>query len=123
MVECEVKNAKSSKDAKYLAKAVVSSNLVKAAIFGNDPNWGRIMAAIGCSGVKFKEEKIDIYFNNKLIVKKGLAIKFNAAEVSKLMKAKKLVITIDLNEGKFNGMAWGCDLTYDYVKLNAQYHT
>jgi len=123
LVEVDVKNAQTEKDAKSLAKSVITSNLVKTAIFGNDPNWGRIMAAIGCSGVKFTENKVDIFFNNKQIAKNGVAVKFNPEEISKLMKTDKLIITINLNHGKSNGMAWGCDLTYDYVKLNADYHT
>ena len=123
LIEVDVINAKSEAEAKLLAKAVITSNLVKAACFGNDPNWGRIMSAIGCSGVKFKEDKVDIYFNDKSLVKGGKAASFDPNEVSKSMKTEKLIIKIDLNEGKGNGTAWGCDLTFDYVKINAHYHT
>ena len=123
LVEVEVKNAATEADAKKIAKSVVSSNLVKCAIFGNDPNWGRIMCAIGNSGAKFSEDKIDICFDNKIIVNKGVGTDFNFGEIKKIMGKEELKIIIDLNDGEENATAYGCDMSYEYVKTNALYTT
>ena len=123
LVEVHVKNAAAEEDAKKIAKAVVSSNLVKCAIFGNDPNVGRIMCAIGNSMAKFKENLIDIYFGNEQVVQKGRISGFNLNAVKSIMKKDALTIIIDMNNGKENATAYGCDMTYDYVKINAMYTT
>ncbi len=123
LVEVEVKNALTKADASKLAKSVITSNLVKCTIFGNDPNWGRILCAIGNSGAKFKENLIDIYFKDKIIVKNGSAVNFDLGKIRKLMDKKILKITIDAKQGKENAVAYGCDMTYDYVKINARYTT
>ncbi|MBS3098024.1 bifunctional glutamate N-acetyltransferase/amino-acid acetyltransferase ArgJ [Candidatus Woesearchaeota archaeon] len=123
LIEAKVKNAKNEKKAEVIAKSIISSNLVKTAMFGNDPNWGRIMAAVGYSGVKISQNKIDIYFNNNKIVSNGVGVKFELKKVVKEMKKDKLLIVVDLKEGKGMATAYGCDLTYEYIKINAAYHT
>jgi len=123
LVEVNVKNAASEEDAKKIAKSVVSSNLVKCAIFGNDPNVGRIMCAIGNSTAKFKESLINIYFGNEQVVQNGRIAGFNLSEVKSIMKRDVLSITINMNDGKENATAYGCDMTYDYIKINALYTT
>jgi len=123
LVEVEVKNAGSETDAKKIAKSVISSNLVKCAIFGNDPNWGRIVSAMGNSGVQFDENLIDIYFGKELIVKNGLTSEFNLEKVKKIMNNSALKIIIDIKQGKEQAAAYGCDMTYEYVKINGMYST
>ncbi len=123
LVEAHVKNAATEEDAKKIAKSVVSSNLVKCAIFGNDPNVGRVMCAIGNSMAKFRENLVDIYFGNEQVVQNGRISGFNLNEVKSIMKKDTLIITIDVNNGKENAAAYGCDMTYDYVKINALYTT
>src|SRR3989338_4017896 len=123
LVEVNVKNAASEEDAKKIAKSVVSSNLVKCAIFGNDPNVGRIMCAIGNSMAKFKENLIDIYFGNEQVVQNGRISGFNINEIKSIMKKDALIITIDMKNGKENATAYGCDMSYDYIKINALYTT
>ena len=124
LVEVTVKNAKSKQDAIKIAKSIVSSNLVKCALFGNDPNWGRIMCAIGNSNAYFKENKINIIIQNKLIVKNGIEVKtFNKKAISKLLKKDAVNIIVDLHLGKNEATAYGCDMSYGYVEINAEYHT
>ncbi|MAE42829.1 bifunctional ornithine acetyltransferase/N-acetylglutamate synthase [Candidatus Woesearchaeota archaeon] len=123
LIEVEVKNAKTKKDAEKIAKAIISSNLVKCAVFGNDPNWGRIICAMGNAGVDFNENMVDMYFGNQNIVKKGVAVGFNYEKVKDIIKKDTLKITIDLNDGKENSTAFGCDMTLEYIKINALYTT
>lgn len=123
LVEVNVKNAKTEEDAKKIAKAIVASNLVKCAIFGNDPNWGRIMCAIGNSKSKFDANKVDIYFGNEIVVKNGIEANFDFEKIKKIMDKGNLKITIDLKQGKGNATAYGCDMGYDYVKINSAYST
>ena len=118
-----VKNAADERAARRLAKAVVSSNLVKCAIYGNDPNWGRLLCAMGNSGASFEETKVDVYFGGRLIVKGGVAAQIDQAEVKGLMDVKELQITIDMNAGSANATAYGCDMTEEYIRINAHYHT
>ena len=123
LVEVEVKNAATKSDAQKLAKSIIASSLVKCAIFGNDPNWGRLMCAMGNSNAKFKENLVDIYFWRGQIVKNGTASNFNLEKIRKLMDTGTLKITIDVRQGKESATAYGCDMTYDYVKINARYST
>ncbi len=93
-------------------------------MFGNDPNWGRIMCAIGNSNANFKENKFNISLQNKLIVKNGVEIKnFNEKAISKSLKSDTVKIIVNLNLGKEKATAYGCDMSYDYVQINAAYHT
>ena len=123
LMQVNVKNAATDEDAKKIAKAVVSSNLVKCAVYGNDPNWGRIMCAAGNSGAKFDQEKIDIYFDNEAIVKNGTGVDFNYEQIKKIMGKENLDITLNLKNGNKNATAYGCDMTEEYIKINALYTT
>ncbi len=123
LIEVHVKNAKTGDDAKKIAKSIICSNLVKSAIFGNDPNWGRIMCAIGYSGAEIEESKIDISFGDEKIAENGTEKNFDNKKIKGLMSKDELKITINLNNGNHSATAYGCDLTYDYVKINADYHT
>ena len=123
LVEVEVKNAATKSDAQKLAKSIIASSLVKCAIFGNDPNWGRLMCAMGNSNAKFKENLVDIYFGGEKIAGNGTASNFNLEKIRKLMDTGTLKITIDVRQGKESATAYGCDMTYDYVKINARYST
>jgi glutamate N-acetyltransferase/amino-acid N-acetyltransferase len=123
LIEVNVQNAFSDSDAKKAAKAVVCSDLFKCAVYGNDPNWGRIMCSIGNSKAKFDEGGVDIYFGSEKIVKNGAGIDFNKKKVLNIMKGKELKVVIDFNSGDKSATAYGCDLTEEYVKINAHYHT
>jgi glutamate N-acetyltransferase/amino-acid N-acetyltransferase len=122
MIEVEVKNALSFAEAKKVAKAVINSPLVKTAIFGNDPNWGRILAAVGYSGAEVVPDKVDLYLKEK-IVENGQPLKFSRQNIHEYLdSSKEIKIVIDLKMGEENATAWGCDLTYDYVKINTKYN-
>jgi len=122
VVEVEVRNARSGKEAEKGAFAIANSLLVKTAIYGNDANWGRLLAALGYSGIEIREEKTDIYLNGLLVAKKGLATGVDK-EANETMKAEKLNILADLHLGKGSAKVLTCDLTEDYVKINAEYRT
>ncbi|MEW6162263.1 MAG: bifunctional glutamate N-acetyltransferase/amino-acid acetyltransferase ArgJ [Nitrospirota bacterium] len=121
-IEIEVKGAKSNADAERAAFSVANSNLVKTAIYGNDPNWGRIMAALGYSGIPIKEEKVDIYFGKVKIVNKGLGTGEDE-DAKEVLKEKEIRIVIDLHLGRSSVKVLTCDLTEDYVKVNKAYRT
>jgi glutamate N-acetyltransferase/amino-acid N-acetyltransferase len=122
MIEVEVKNALSFAEAKKVAKAVINSPLVKTAIFGNDPNWGRILAAVGYSGAEVVPDKVDLYLKEK-IVENGQTLKFSRQNIHEYLdSSNEIKIVIDLKMGEENATAWGCDLTYDYVKINTKYN-
>jgi glutamate N-acetyltransferase/amino-acid N-acetyltransferase len=122
MIEVEVKNALSFVEAKKVAKAVINSPLVKTAIFGNDPNWGRILAAVGYSGAEVVPDKVDLYLKEK-IVENGQTLKFSRQNIHEYLdSSNEIKIVIDLKMGEENATAWGCDLTYDYVKINTKYN-
>src|SRR3989338_164101 len=121
----ETINAKTEEDAKKIAKKITMSPLIKCALFGSDPNWGRILCAIGNSGGNFKEDKIKVSINSFPIVENGIEAKnFNSYKISKLIESNKTItITVDLGMGKASATAYGCDMSYDYVKINATYTT
>jgi glutamate N-acetyltransferase/amino-acid N-acetyltransferase len=124
LVEIRVEGALSARDARRAAKTIVGSNLFKAAVYGADPNWGRVMAALGYSGIEFDPAKVDLSIGKFKVVKSGAAIHFNRSAARKYLKAnKEVVYSLNLNSGKHSAVAWGCDLSYDYVKINAEYHT
>lgn len=124
LIEVNVKNAKTKEDAVKISKRVICSPLFKCAMFGNDPNWGRIMCAIGNSDAYFRQDKVDITLQNKIIVKNGVEVKdFNAKLISKSLKKDRVIVMINLNLGKEQATAYGCDMSYDYVEINADYHT
>ncbi|WP_061810356.1 bifunctional ornithine acetyltransferase/N-acetylglutamate synthase [Rossellomorea vietnamensis] len=123
LVEVNVTGAQSHQDANILAKKIVGSNLVKTALFGGDPNWGRIVGAMGHSGVDLSPHQCDIRIGDTLVFSKGTPQPFNEEEVSGYMSDEYVCISVLLNSGEGFGKAWGCDLTYDYVKINASYRT
>ena len=127
LFEATVVNAKSKADAKTLSRAIVSSNLSKAAIFGCDANFGRFLCAMGYSGVDFDQNDVELYFksvNGTLkVFDKGTPIVFDEDEAFKIMKADAVTVYVDMHEGTACATAWGCDLTYDYVKINADYRS
>lgn len=130
-IECTVCGAKSIDDAKLGAKSIVSSSLFKSAVFGGDPNWGRIVSAVGYSGVVLDEDKISISIANDedhvFMVKNGEILAFDDTEYLRraetIMEGKKIIVKVDLHLGDYCATAWGCDLTYDYIKINAEYTT
>lgn len=121
-IEIEVKGAKSEADAEKAAFSVANSNLVKTAIYGNDPNWGRIMAALGYSGTKLNEEKIDIYFGKVKVVNKGIGTGKDE-KAAEILKGKEIRIIIDLNLGGSSVKILTCDLTEEYIRENKSYRT
>lgn len=127
LFEVTVTGAASKKDAAILAKSVITSNLTKAAIFGHDANWGRILCAMGYSGVSFDPEKVDLSFMSQAgqiaIMKDGVGVDFSEEEATKILSEKKVTVLADIKAGKESATAWGCDLTYDYVKINADYRS
>ena len=122
LVEVEVRNAKSEMDAEKGAFAIANSLLVKTAIYGNDANWGRLMAALGYSGIALKEEKTDIYLNGLLVARNGMTTGVDK-EANDRLKDKRIKIVADLHLGKGNAKVLTCDLTEGYVKINAEYRT
>ena len=123
LMEVQVLNASSEIDATLGAKAIAGSNLVKAALFGEDANWGRIICALGYSGAGFNPDLVDVYLGDLMMAKDGGGLVFDEAKAAEILKEKSVKITVDLKQDKFNATAWGCDLTYDYVKINGDYRT
>lgn len=127
LIESKVIGAKSKEDARILAKSVITSSLTKAAVFGHDANFGRILCALGYSGAQFDPEKVELYYESEggklLIFKDGAATDYSEEEATKILSAKEVRIISDMKMGDFEATAWGCDLTYDYVKINADYRS
>ena len=127
LLECKVSNAKSECIAKTVAKSVICSSLLKAAMFGSDANWGRVLCAIGYSGADVDVNKIDVAFKSVKgtipVCKDGAAIDFSEEKAKEILLEKEIEILISLNDGNYSSVAWGCDLTYDYVKINGDYRT
>ena len=127
LLECAVTGAKTKQTAKTVAKSVICSSLLKAAMFGADANWGRVLCAIGYSGADVDVNKIDVAFkSNKgeiLVCKDGSGVDFSEEKAKEILLEKEIVIAVALNDGEFSSSAWGCDLTYDYVKINGDYRT
>jgi glutamate N-acetyltransferase/amino-acid N-acetyltransferase len=122
-VEIQVKGAASETDAKKAAKSVAGSNLTKCALFGNDPNWGRIACAVGYSGASFSHETMTINLCGVTVFRNLQPVTFDEKALHEKMKEKVVVIEIDLGMGSYSAVAHTCDLTYDYVKINAEYRT
>ncbi|HWT74687.1 MAG TPA: bifunctional ornithine acetyltransferase/N-acetylglutamate synthase [Mobilitalea sp.] len=127
LFETQVVGANSEEEAVILSKSIITSNLVKSAVFGNDANWGRILCAMGYSGVNFDPDKVDLYIESadgKLkLVENGMATDYSEEFATKILSAKEVKATADLKTGNATATAWGCDLTYDYVKINADYRS
>ena len=127
LLECEVSGAKTLNDAKTVAKSVICSSLLKAAMFGADANWGRVLCAIGYSGAEVDVDKIDVAFKSIKgeinVCKNGSGVDFSEEKAKEILLEKEIIIAVNLNVGEFSSTAWGCDLTYDYVKINGDYRT
>ncbi|MCM1257353.1 MAG: bifunctional ornithine acetyltransferase/N-acetylglutamate synthase, partial [Roseburia sp.] len=127
LFEVKVIGAKSKEQARILSRSVVSSNLVKAAIYGHDANCGRILCAFGYSGAEFDPEKIDLFYESAAgkiqVVSDGKALVFDEEKATRILSEPVVTVLADFKMGEFTATAWGCDLTYDYVKINADYRS
>ncbi|MBO8137894.1 MAG: bifunctional glutamate N-acetyltransferase/amino-acid acetyltransferase ArgJ [Desulfotomaculum sp.] len=123
LLEVVVKNAPTIKDARLAARAVAGSNLFKCAVFGEDANWGRILCAVGYSGAQFDPGKVDIYLGDEQVAQNGGAVPFSEERAKEILGRDKVTVTVDLKAGEKCAAAWGCDLTYQYVRINGSYRT
>lgn len=127
LFEAKVVNAKSKEDARTLSRAIVSSNLSKAAIYGCDANFGRFLCAMGYSGAQFDQNDVELFFESKngrlMVFDKGTPVDFDEEVATDILSAEEVTIFVDMHEGSEEATAWGCDLTYDYVKINADYRS
>ena len=127
LLECKLSGAKTLEIAKTVAKSVICSSLTKAAMFGSDANWGRVLCAIGYSGTKVDVNKIDVSFRSVkgeiLVCKDGAGVDFSEEKAKEILLENEIEILVNLNDGEFSSTAWGCDLTYEYVKINGDYRT
>ena len=127
LLECQVNGAKTESVAKIVAKSVICSSLTKAAMFGADANWGRVLCAIGYSGADVDVTKIDVSFISDkgeiLVCKNGAGVEFSEEKAKEILLEKEIITKIELNDGSASATAWGCDLTYEYVKINGDYRT
>lgn len=123
LIEVNVRHAKDERSGRMIAKSVVASSLVKTAIFGQDPNWGRILAAVGYAGADVSVDNIDILIEGIPVMQASSPVAFDSEETRDAMAGELLTLTIDLHDGDSEAQAWGCDLSYDYVKINALYRT
>ena len=127
LLECRVTGAKDQETADIVSKSVICSSLLKAAMFGADANWGRVLCAIGYSGADVDVNKIDVSFASAAgrvdVCKNGAGIDFSEETAKAVLSEKEIGILVDLNDAEYAAIAWGCDLTYDYVKINGDYRT
>jgi glutamate N-acetyltransferase/amino-acid N-acetyltransferase len=123
LIEVNVLGAKDELNARMIAKKVVGSSLVKTAMFGSDPNWGRIICAVGYSGAEINPSTVDIWLGNQKVLKDSQPLEFDKDAMQEVLAQDKVTVIIDLKQGEAFGTAWGCDLTYKYVEINALYHT
>ena len=127
LIECTVNNANSIEDAAVFSKSVITSSLVKAAMFGSDANWGRILCALGYCGLDFDPEKVDVSFASSsgeiIVCKNGASVNFDEAKAKEILLQDEIKILIDIKLGLCQATTWGCDLTYDYVKINGDYRS
>ncbi|GGK31790.1 arginine biosynthesis bifunctional protein ArgJ [Caldalkalibacillus thermarum] len=123
LIEVTVKGAPSEQAARGIAKAIIGSNLVKTAVYGKDPNWGRIVCAIGYSGETFDPEQVQVKIGPVTVVDQGLPVPFKEEDAQAALGEETVTIEVNLNMGEGTATAWGCDLTYDYIKINALYRT
>ena len=127
LLECRVQGAETIEIARKVAKSVICSSLTKAAMFGADANWGRVLCAIGYSGCAVDPEKIDVAFRSVkgeiLVCQKGSGVEFSEEKAKEILLEGEIEIMVNLNSGEWASTAWGCDLTYDYVKINGDYRT
>ena len=126
-MECVVTGADTKQNARILARSVITSSLTKAAVFGRDANWGRILCALGYSGAQFDPERMEIAYEGMgkkiVIYRDGLGVDFDEAEASAILSQPEVRILADMKMGDQAATAWGCDLTYDYVRINGDYRS
>ena len=127
LFEVKVTGARTKEQAVTLSKSIITSNLTKAAIFGHDANWGRILCAMGYSGADFDPERVDLYFRSAAgelkIIENGVSTGYSEEEATRILSEEEVTAVADLKQGNASATAWGCDLTYDYVKINADYRS
>jgi glutamate N-acetyltransferase/amino-acid N-acetyltransferase len=123
LVEIRVKDAPSYPEARRVALAVANSNLVKTALFGEDANWGRIICAVGYSGVMVDPERIDIAIGDEIVARNGAGLAFSEERVKRILEQDRIFIEINLHLGQAVATVWTCDFSYDYIKINADYRT
>jgi glutamate N-acetyltransferase/amino-acid N-acetyltransferase len=123
LIEVQVRQAATETEAAQVAKAIIGSSLVKSAIFGTDANWGRILAAAGYSGVAIDPDTVDIFLGEIQVAQDGMGIPFDEEAAKAYLEQEIIQIHVHLKQGEAEALAWGCDLTYDYVKINARYRT
>ena len=127
LFEVKVVGAETKAQAVTLSKSVITSSLTKAAIFGHDANWGRILCAMGYSGAQFDPEKVDLTFMSQAgslkIVEDGVTLDYSEEEATKILSQPEVTVVADVKMGQARATAWGCDLTFDYVKINADYRS
>lgn len=127
LIECNVNSAKTVKDADALSKSVINSSLVKTAMFGSDANWGRVLCALGYSKINFDPSKVDIYFKSAAgeiqVCSQGGSLEFDETKAKEILLKPEINIIVNMNSGEASSIAWGCDLSYDYVKINGDYRS
>lgn len=123
LIEAKVINAPTEKDARLAARSITSSSLVKSAVFGEDANWGRILCAVGYSGAEFDQEKVDIFIGDEQVASNGASITFSEERAAQILSKDHVLILVDMKSGTSNATAWGCDLSYDYIKINVSYRS
>ena len=127
LIEVDLTGAATETEAKILAKGVVTSNLVKAAFFGEDANWGRVLSSLGSTGIAFDPQQVSVTFKSNGgsvdLFKKGHPVPFDEAKAKKVLEEKEITVLVKMGEGAASAKSWGCDLTYDYVKINGEYRT
>ena len=127
LIECSLTGARTQEIADTVSKAVICSSLVKAAMFGADANWGRVLCAIGYAGADVDVSRVDVAFASAAgrleVCKDGAGVPFSEDTAKKILLEEEIVIQVNLNDGDCASVAWGCDLTYDYVKINGDYRT
>ncbi|MFZ5592534.1 MAG: bifunctional glutamate N-acetyltransferase/amino-acid acetyltransferase ArgJ, partial [Bacillota bacterium] len=123
LIQALVKGAPTLADARRAAKAIISSNLFKAAVFGRDANWGRIICALGYSGADFDPQRVDIYLGDVQVAADGCGLPFDEERAAQVLAREQVDVIVDFKQGEYSALAWGCDLTYEYVKINGSYRT
>ena len=123
LLEVTVENAPTLEDARKGARSIISSNLVKSAIFGEDANWGRIVTALGYSGAEFDPGRVDVFIGDLAVAKNGAGLVFDEIRAREILGQKEVQIRLDLQVGREKATAWGCDLSFEYIKINAEYRS
>lgn len=127
LFEVKVTGAATKEDARKLSRSVVSSSLCKAAVYGHDANWGRFLCALGYAGVEFDPQKVELFFESRAgriqVYKDGMTADYSEEEAGRILSEPEVTVLADMKMGNESAVAWGCDLTYDYVKINADYRS